>query len=119
MGVIGAWRATTRGSKTGGLWRAMNLRMSAGWGNAVENSGLPRGKVGVTPWKSGGNAVEIWRKRRRSVSLKFSRMYFNQGWLSMNKAAVGSRLGQKQSSEAAEPRSHGAPEANGAEKGNY
>src|SRR5690242_2040116 len=28
------------------------------WGNAVENSGLPRGKLGVTPWKTWGNAVE-------------------------------------------------------------
>ena len=37
----------------------MKPRMSAGWGNAVENSGLPRGKVGVTPWKSRGNPVEI------------------------------------------------------------
>ena len=33
--------------------------MSAGWGNAVEISGLPRGKVGVTPWKSRRNPVEI------------------------------------------------------------
>ena len=103
MGVIAAWSAITRGSETGGLWRSMGPRMSAGWGNAVENSGLPRGKVGVTPWKSRGNAVEIWRWCWRSVSLHFSRMYFNERWLSMNKAAVGSqqsafscRLKQKQ-----------------------
>ena len=29
-----------------------------GWGNAVEISGLPRGKVGVTPWKSRRYPVE-------------------------------------------------------------
>ena len=32
--------------------------MSVSWGNAVEISGLPRGKFGVTPWKFLGYAVE-------------------------------------------------------------
>ena len=47
-----------RSSETGRLPCPMKSWMSASWGNAVEISGLRCGRVGVTPWKFRGNAVE-------------------------------------------------------------
>jgi hypothetical protein len=55
MGVI---RATARSSEMGCLLHVVNSRMSAGWGNPMEVSGLPCGKVGVTAWKFRGYPVE-------------------------------------------------------------
>src|SRR5690348_14169545 len=105
MSVTGAWRATTRGSEMGRSRRAMNSGISAAWGNAVENSALPRGKVGVTPWKSRGNPVEIWGWRS-AIAAKLLAYVLHSSIVSMNfarrekggcrQSAFSSRLRQKQ-----------------------